>query len=281
MTANIINGFDLASKIKEELKQKIQQLPSSPTLAVIIIGNNPASLTYVKNKELACKQTLINSETYHLDENIQQEELIDFINTLNQDPTTHGILVQLPLPKHLDTNKILSTISPKKDVDGFTPQNTGLLVKEDPTAQIPCTPKGIIKILKSLNQDLTGLHAVIVGRSQIVGLPVAHLLIQENLTTTIAHSKTKDLKSITKNADILIVAVGKPEFITKEYIKKDAIIIDVGINKTPTGLKGDVNFEQALEVCSHITPVPRGVGPMTIAMLLENTYLAYLSQTSS
>lgn len=278
MTATIINGYELASKIKEDLKQKITKLPSSPHLAVILVGDNPASQTYVKNKELACKQTLITSKTYHLDKNITQKELIDFIEILNQDKATNGILVQLPLPSHLNTNEILSTISPKKDVDGFTPYNTGLLVKNAPDTLTPCTPKGIIKILKSLKKDLTGLHAVIIGRSQIVGLPVAHLLIQENLTTTITHSKTKNLKEITKTADVLIVAVGKPEFITKDYVKKGAIVIDVGINKTDNGLKGDVNLTDLLDTCSYITPVPKGVGPMTIAMLLENTYLAYLSQ---
>ena len=281
MTSTIINGKELALTYKTALKEKISKLPSQPSLAVILVGNNPASQTYVKNKSIACTEVGIISQTYHLTEDIKQEELEDLIITLNQDKDTNGILVQLPLPSHLDTQKILSQINPQKDVDGFHPLNTGLLAKSAPEAIIPCTPKGIIEILRSLPIDLTGLHAVVVGRSQIVGLPVAQLLIKENLTTTITHSKTKDLPSITKTADILVVAIGKKEFITKEHVKKGAIVIDVGINKTEDGLKGDVKFDELIDICSYITPVPRGVGPMTIAMLLENTYLAYLSQNIS
>ena len=280
MTATIISGKEIAQQIKNELQQKITKLPTSPSLAVILVGSNPASLTYVKNKEKSSLEVGIKSTTYHLSQDISQTELIELIDLLNKDDSTNGILVQLPLPKHLNQDEILSTISPQKDVDGFTPLNIGLLQKNSPSALIPCTPKGIIKILKTLPIDLTGQNAVIVGRSQIVGLPVAQLLIQENLTVTITHSKTKDLKTITKNADILVTALGCPEFITKDHIKKDAIIIDVGINKTATGLKGDVKFDDALELCSYVTPVPGGVGPMTIAMLLENTYLAYLLQTN-
>ena len=281
MTSTIINGKELAQTYKTALKEKILKLTSAPSLAVILVGRNPASQTYVKNKSIACTEVGITSQTYHLTEDIKQEELEDLIITLNQDKDTNGILVQLPLPSHLDTQKILSLISPQKDVDGFHPLNTGLLAKSAPEAIIPCTPKGIIEILRSLPIDLTGLHAVVVGRSQIVGLPVAQLLIKENLTTTVTHSKTKDLPSITKTADILVVAVGKKEFITKEYVKQGAIVIDVGINKTEEGLKGDVKFDELIDICSYITPVPKGVGPMTIAMLLENTYLAYLSQNIS
>jgi methylenetetrahydrofolate dehydrogenase (NADP+)/methenyltetrahydrofolate cyclohydrolase len=280
MTATIISGKEIAQQIKNELQQKITKLTTSPSLAVILVGSNPASLTYVKNKEKSSLEVGIKSTTYHLSQDISQTELIEFIDLLNKDDSTNGILVQLPLPKHLNQDEILSTISPQKDVDGFTPLNIGLLQKNSPSALIPCTPKGIIKILKTLPIDLTGQNAVIVGRSQIVGLPVAQLLIQENLTVTITHSKTKDLKTITQNADILVTALGSPEFITKEHIKKGSIIIDVGINKTATGLKGDVKFDDALELCSYVTPVPGGVGPMTIAMLLENTYLAYLLQTN-
>ena len=276
MTSTIINGKELALTYKTALKEKISKLPSQPSLAVILVGSNPASQTYVKNKSIACTEVGIISQTYHLTEDIKQEELEDLIITLNQDKDTNGILVQLPLPSHLDTQKILSLINPQKDVDGFHPLNTGLLAKSAPEAIIPCTPKGIIEILRSLPIDLTGLHAVVVGRSQIVGLPVAQLLIKENLTTTITHSKTNDLPSITKTADILVVAIGKKEFITKEHVKKGAIVIDVGINKTEDGLKGDVKFDELIDICSYITPVPRGVGPMTIAMLLENTYLCAL-----
>ena len=281
MSAQIINGKELASKIKLELKNKISCLSTKPNLAVIIVGTNPASEVYVKNKEKACLEVGISTTTHKLPSNATEEELINLITKLNSDNNINGILVQLPLPKHINTDKILSSISPYKDVDGFHPLNTGLLLKKSSNAFIPCTPKGIIKLLHLVKDNLTGLNAVIVGRSQIVGLPVANLLLNENTTVTITHSKTKNLASICKNADILVAAVGIPEFITKDYIKQGAIIIDVGINRTQEGLKGDVKFSDAKNLASHITPVPGGVGPMTIAMLLENTYLAYLNQTNS
>lgn len=280
MAYSIINGKELSQKIQEEIKEKIACLKTCPHLAVILIGDNPASQTYVKNKEKACQNVGIKSITYHLDKDIKQQELEDFIIELNNDKQINGILVQLPLPKHLETEKILSLISPLKDVDGFHPLNTGLLVKGSENAILPCTPKGIIKMLHSVKEDLSGLNAVVIGRSQIVGLPIAQLLIKENCTTTVTHSHTKDLSAITQNADILVVAIGKPDFINKEHIKKGAIVIDVGINKTDNGLKGDVDFDSAKTQASYITPVPGGVGPMTIAMLLENTYLAYLNQTT-
>lgn len=280
-TATILNGKQLASSIKTSLKEKISNLKQKPTLAVIIVGNNPASETYVRSKEKACLETGINSKTYKLDENIKEAELLELIDLLNKDNDVNGILVQLPLPSHINTDHILHAITPIKDVDGFHPLNTGLLLKKNPKAFIPCTPKGILKLLHLAKKDLTGLNAVVVGRSQIVGLPIAHLLINENCTVTITHSKTKNLKEICKSADILIAALGKTEFITKDYIKENSIIIDVGINRTTEGLKGDVKFSDAIDLCSHITPVPGGVGPMTIAMLLENTYEAFLSQTNS
>ena len=220
-------------------------------------------------------------ETYKLGETSSEEELLSLINKLNNDSEINGILIQLPLPSHINTDKILHSINPTKDVDGFHPLNTGLLLKKNPKAFTPCTPKGIIKLLHTAKKDLTGLNAVVIGRSQIVGLPIAHLLINENCTVTVTHSKTKNLKEICKSADILIAALGKTEFVTKDYIKEGSIIIDVGINRTPNGLKGDVLYEDALQLCSYITPVPGGVGPMTIAMLLENTYKAFLSQTNS
>ena len=278
-TATILNGKELASSIKNNLKEKISNLTEKPTLAVIIVGNNPASETYVRSKEKACLKTGITSKTYKLDENIQETELLELIDLLNKDNDVNGILVQLPLPKHINTDNILHSINPLKDVDGFHPLNSGLLLKKNPKAFIPCTPKGIIKLLHTVKNDLTGLNAVVVGRSQIVGLPIAHLLINENCTVTVTHSKTKNLKEVCKSADILIAALGKAEFITKDYIKENSIIIDVGINRTNEGLKGDVKFSDAIELCSYITPVPGGVGPMTIAMLLENTYEAFLSQT--
>ena len=280
-TATILNGKQLASSIKTSLKEKISNLKQKPTLAVIIVGNNPASETYVRSKEKACLETGINSKTYKLDENIKEAELLELIDLLNKDNDVNGILVQLPLPSHINTDHILHAITPIKDVDGFHPLNTGLLLKKNPKAFIPCTPKGILKLLHLAKKDLTGLNAVVVGRSQIVGLPIAHLLINENCTVTVTHSKTKNLKEICKSADILIAALGKTEFITKDYIKENSIIIDVGINRTTEGLKGDVKFSDAIDLCSHITPVPGGVGPMTIAMLLENTYEAFLSQTNS
>ena len=280
MTANILNGKELASQIKTELKQKILCLDKKPNLAVIMVGNNPASEVYVKNKEKSCLEVGITTTTYKLPQTTSNNELLDLIHTLNNSSDVNGILVQLPLPAHLNTDEILNTISPYKDVDGFHPLNTGLTIKKQKSF-IPCTPKGIMKLIHSIKKDLTGLNVVVVGRSNIVGLPIAHLLINENCTVTVTHSKTKNLSSICKTADILIVAIGKEEFITKDFIKKDAIIIDVGINRTPSGLKGDVKLSDALEVSSYVTPVPGGVGPMTIAMLLENTYDAYLNQHSS
>lgn len=281
MSANIIDGKKLATNIKDDLKSKITLLKQKPNLAVIIVGSNPASQIYVKNKEKACQDVGIITTTYKLDANTTEKELENLIITLNNDKNINAILIQLPLPSHIDTQKCLSLINPIKDVDGFHPLNSGLLQKKSSSAIIPCTPNGIIKILHSIKSDLTGLNAVVIGRSQIVGLPVANLLLNENCTVTIAHSKTQNLASICKNADILVVAVGIPELITKEYIKKGAIIIDVGINRTNKGLKGDVNHKDALYLASYLTPVPGGVGPMTIAMLLENTYQTYLKQNNS
>ena len=281
MNNKIINGKELAYQTKLELKNKIACLTTKPNLAVIIVGSNPASEVYVKNKEKACMEVGISTTTYKLPETASEEELKNLITKLNTDANTNGILVQLPLPKHIDTDLILSSILPSKDVDGFHPLNMGLLLKKSKNAFIPCTPKGIIKLLHSIKENLSGLNAVIVGRSQIVGLPIANLLLNENCTVTVTHSKTKDLPAICKTADILVVAVGKTEFITKDYIKKGAIVIDVGINRTANGLKGDVNFDDAINIASYTTPVPGGVGPMTIAMLLENTYLAYLNQQNS
>lgn len=278
MTAQIIDGKKIAASIRNSLKEKIHELPSSPCLAVIIAGTDSASEIYVRSKEKACQEVGITPQTFHLPENICEEELLSLIQKLNNTPQINGILVQLPLPKHLNTQKILSQISPLKDVDGFHPLNAGALVQKSNNVFIPCTPKGIIKLLHSIKEDLTGLNAVVVGRSQIVGIPVAHLLLNENCTVTIAHSKTQNLADICRTGDILVAAVGKAELITHEYIKPNAIIIDVGINRTPDGLKGDVCQEDALLTASYITPVPGGVGPMTIAMLLENTYEAFLKQ---
>lgn len=281
MTAQIIDGKQLAFQIRNTLKEKVSQLPQSPHLAVIIVGNNPASAIYVRSKEKACTEVGIAAQTYHLDEETTNETLIELIKRLNADSETNAILVQLPLPKHLDEKKILNTISPLKDIDGFHPQNFGHLIQKSQKTFIPCTPKGIIYLIKSIKSDITGLNAVVIGRSQIVGIPVAHLLLNENCTVTITHSKTRNLSDICRQADILVAAIGKPEFITQEYIKPGAIIIDVGINRTADGLKGDVCFLDAQKKAAYITPVPGGVGPMTIAMLLENTYEAFLKQHNS
>lgn len=281
MTARTINGKEIAASIRDSLKTKIKSLPASPCLAVIIVGTDSASEIYVRSKEKACNDVGIIPQTFHLPETINEEDISVLIQKLNNTPEINGILIQLPLPKHLNTQKILNQISPQKDVDGFHPLNAGALLQKDKQAFIPCTPKGIIKLLHTVKQDLSGLNAVVVGRSQIVGLPIAHLLLNENCTVTIAHSKTPNLEATCRTGDILVVAVGKPELITNKHIKSGAIIVDVGINRTPDGLKGDVCFADALNSASYITPVPGGVGPMTIAMLLENTYEAYLKQQHS
>lgn len=281
MTAQIIDGKKLAAQIRNDLKEKVSKLPQAPKLAVIMVGDNPASTIYVRSKEKACTEIGITAQTYHLVEEITNEELIDLIKSLNEDVETNGILVQLPLPKHLDEKRILNTILPSKDVDGFHPQNLGLLIQKSTDTFLPCTPKGIIRLIKSIKSDIAGLNATVIGRSQIVGIPTAHLLLNENCTVTITHSKTQNLPEVCRNADILVAAIGKAEFITKDYIKPNAIVIDVGINRTADGLKGDVCFTDASQIASYITPVPGGVGPMTIAMLLENTYEAFLKQHHS
>ncbi len=281
MTAQIIDGKQLAAKIRNELKQKIAFTQATPELAVIIVGNDAASEIYVRSKERACKEVGIKATTYRLTQDISAEELKELIELLNNSVNVNGILVQLPLPRHLNPQEILTQIKPEKDIDGFHPLNTGLVIQKQASAFIPCTPKGILRLIHTVKQDLSGLNAVVIGRSQVVGLPVSHLLLNENCTVTIAHSKTKNLSEICKKADILIASVGKPEFVTEDFIKPEAIIIDVGINRTNDGIKGDVKYNEASKKASYITPVPGGVGPMTIAMLLENTYEAFLKQNRS
>ena len=281
MTAQILDGKQLAQQIRTELKQKITLTQASPELAVIIVGNDPASEIYVRSKEKACQEVGIKVETFRLTSDISAEELNELIDLLNNSSAVNGILVQLPLPRHLNPQEILTRIKPEKDVDGFHPLNTGLIIQKQPSAFIPCTPKGILRLIHTVKQDLSGLNAVVIGRSQVVGLPVSHLLLNENCTVTIAHSKTKNLSEICKKADILIASVGKPEFVTEDFIKPEDIIIDVGINRTNDGIKGDVKYNEASEKASYITPVPGGVGPMTIAMLLVNSYEAFLKQFRS
>lgn len=277
MKTQIIDGKKLAAKIRFDLTTKITGLIQKPTLAVVIIGTDPASEIYVRSKERACAEVGINAQSFHLPADTKQQDLLLLIEKLNQNSQINGILVQLPLPSHINKQEVLEAILPIKDVDGFHPLNTGLLQQKCPTF-VPCTPKGIIRLIHSVKKDLSGLNAVVIGRSQIVGLPTAQLLLQENCTVTVAHSQTKDLANLCRTADILVTAIGKKAFVTKEYIKPNAIIIDVGINRTENGIVGDVDFNSVQNLAAYITPVPGGVGPMTIAMLLENTYEAFLKQ---
>lgn len=273
----ILDGKKLSLILQEDLKEKIDKLSNSPNLTVIIVGEDKASKIYVNNKEKIAKNVGINTNTINLEYKATTNELLSIIERLNKDESVNGILVQLPLPKHIDENLVLEKISPLKDVDGFHPQNLGKLITND-ALMIPCTPLGIIKLLDFYNIDLEGKNVVILGRSNIVGKPMLHLLLQKNATVTITHSYTKNLKDITKKADILIVAIGKSNFITKEYIKDNAIIVDVGINRVDNKIMGDVDFNSVKDKVSFITPVPGGVGPLTITMLMNQTYIAYLNQ---
>lgn len=275
----LLDGKALANDILDELTLRVKQLDTAPTLVVIQVGNDPASSVYVQNKERTAKRVGINSETVKLSKNITQEELLEIIDTYNHFSYVNGILVQLPLPKHIDEQVILEAISPMKDVDGFHPLNVGKL-NIGQKQMIPSTPAGIMELLKANHIELEGKHVVIIGRSNIVGKPLAHLLLEANATVTIAHSRTKNLKQLTKMADILVVAVGQPELITDDYVKTGAVVIDVGINRTESGLKGDVDFNNVKSKVAAITPVPGGVGPMTIAMLMNQTYQAYRTQNN-
>lgn len=277
MTAQVISGKQLAKELRENMKEEINLLKQrgiTPHLTVILIGDDPASHSYVNGKKKASEEVGISSEIIKLDATITEDELLDKIQELNKDPNVHGILVQLPLPEHIDEQKVIETIDPKKDVDGFHPINVGRMMIGQDTF-LPCTPFGILKMLQSINIDMSGKHAVIIGRSNIVGKPMGQLLLNENATVTYCHSRTKDLRKYTLSADILIVAVGKEHIVDGSYIKDGAVVIDVGVNRTKEGkLTGDVDFEDAKEKASYITPVPGGVGPMTITMLLENTIKA-------
>lgn len=277
--AIILDGKQTAKKITDELKLKVQNLDKKPSLAVIMAGNNPASEIYVKNKEKKALEIGFNSIIKKTDENITKEELLKIIKELNEDDNINAILLQLPLPKHLNEKDFLDKIDPKKDVDGFCSYNLGKLLKNDSPYAIPCTPKGIIRLLDEYNIDVEGKIALVIGRSNIVGKPVSILLLNRNSTVIMTHTKTKNLENLTKTADILICAAGKKEMIKKEMIKENAVIIDVGITRDNDGkLKGDVDFNDVKEKASYITPVPGGIGPMTIAMLMENTYELYKIQ---
>ncbi|HFZ9580075.1 TPA: bifunctional methylenetetrahydrofolate dehydrogenase/methenyltetrahydrofolate cyclohydrolase [Streptococcus agalactiae] len=280
----LIDGKALSQKMQAELGRKVERLKEQhgiiPGLAVILVGDNPASQVYVRNKERSALEAGFKSETLRLSESISQEELIDIIHQYNEDKSIHGILVQLPLPQHINDKKIILAIDPKKDVDGFHPMNTGHLWSGRPM-MVPCTPAGIMEMFREYHVDLEGKHAVIIGRSNIVGKPMAQLLLDKNATVTLTHSRTRNLSEVTKEADILIVAIGQGHFVTKDFVKEGAVVIDVGMNRDENGkLIGDVVFEQVAEVASMITPVPGGVGPMTIIMLLEQTYQAALRSVS-
>ena len=279
--STIIDGKELAKHIREELKEEVKELKNAeihPKLAVIMVGDDPASKVYVRNKSRACEDVGIEYEEYLLPAKTTREELLELIEKLNNDERVHGILVQSPLPEGLDANEAFRTISPKKDVDGFHPINVGKLsLNQD--CFVSCTPYGIIKMLEAYNVPIEGANAVIIGRSNIVGKPLAQCLLNKNATVTICHSKTKNLKEITKKADILIAAIGKPKFVTEDMVKENATVIDVGINRNEEGkLVGDTDFENIKEKVSFITPVPGGVGPMTIAMLMYNVVKAAKQQ---
>jgi len=269
----IIDGKAISTQIKEEVRDRVAKLKKSGTeiaLAVIQVGNDPASSVYVNNKKKACEFVGIRSLSYELEETVTEEELLKLIAELNAKSDVNGILVQLPLPKHIDEDKVIKAIDPKKDVDGFHPQSVGALCIGQP-GFVSCTPAGIIQLLKRSDVEIAGKECVVIGRSNIVGKPMAILLLRENGTVTITHSRTKDLKEVCKRADILVVAIGKPKMITKEYIKEGAVVIDVGIHRNENNkLCGDVDYEDVAPHCSAITPVPGGVGPMTIAMLMHN-----------
>ena len=281
--AEILDGKELSKKIRKELKAEVEELKSkgiNPKLAVILVGDDSASQVYVKNKSKACEKTGIDFEEYIFDANITEQELLDTIEKLNNDDSVHGILVQSPVPKHIDANKAFGTISPEKDVDGFHPINVGnLSIGKD--CFISCTPYGIVKILEEYNIETEGKEAVILGRSNIVGKPMIQCMLNKNATVTVCHSRTKNIEEITRRADILIAAIGKAKFVKENMIKDGAVIIDVGINRLEDGtIVGDVDFEKAKEKASYITPVPGGVGPMTIAMLLNNVVKAAKNKLS-
>lgn len=274
MSSVLIDGKAIGAKIREEIKIDVERLIERgcrPGLAVVLVGDDQASRTYVKNKEKSSAAAGMKSEMIQLPITVSQKDLLDTVDRLNNDPTIHGILVQLPLPPHIDENKVIRAISPKKDVDGFHPENVGKMIIGQ-TSYVSCTPAGILELLKHTGTDISGKHAVIVGRSNIVGKPMGQLLLQKDATVTYCHSKTENLESFTRQADILIVAIGQAKYITADHIKAGATVIDVGMNRDENGkLCGDVDFESVKEKAGALTPVPGGVGPMTVTMLLKNT----------
>ena len=270
----IIDGKKISAVLREKLKEKVSKLKSiynvAPGLTVILVGEDPPSKIYVKNKEKSAIEVGINSEVIRYPDNVEEKVVLNKIKELNENDKVSGILVQLPLPKHIDKRKVIETINPNKDVDGFHPMNVGNL-SSGYDSMIPCNPLGCYLLIKDIEKDLNGKHAVVIGRSNLNGKPMAQLLLKENCTVTITHSKTKDLKTECLRADIIIAAVGRPKLVKADWVKKNAIVIDVGINKTDSGLVGDVDFDEVSKVAKAVTPVPGGVGPMTIACLLSNT----------
>ncbi len=280
--SEIIYGNLIAEKYRLKIRDEVARLKASagksPALDVVIVGEDPASQIYVRNKEKAAVEAGIRSTVHRLPAETTQTEILTLIEELNLDPEVNGILVQLPLPKKINAPAVVEAVFPSKDVDGFHPVNLGRLMTGE-RGMIPCTPKGCLKLIKEVREDLTGLSAVVVGRSTIVGKPMAQLLLNENCTVTTAHSKTKNLADVCRRADVLVVAAGRPRFITDDMVKEGAIVIDVGINRLENGkLCGDVDFESVLPKCAALTPVPKGVGPMTVTMLLDNTVEAFCRQ---
>ncbi|MFL2630739.1 MAG: bifunctional methylenetetrahydrofolate dehydrogenase/methenyltetrahydrofolate cyclohydrolase FolD [Thermodesulfobacteriota bacterium] len=278
MSDKLIDGKLVSKEIREIIRSKAAKIKEEssriPGLAAVLVGEDPASQIYVRNKRKACEDVGIYSEEHKLAESTTQNELLELINKLNNDKNINGILIQLPLPSHIDESLILNSVAPDKDVDGFHPINAGYLFEGKPSF-IPCTPHGIIKMLEFYEIEIEGKNAVVLGRSNIVGKPASILLLQKNATVTICHSRTKDLAKILSAADIIVAAIGRANFVKKDMVKKGAVVIDVGINRLETGkLAGDVDFTEVSKVCSYITPVPGGVGPMTITMLLWNTVLS-------
>ena len=275
--AILIDGKAISASVREEMKAEVAAMEKKPGLAVIIVGNDPASKTYVKNKKKGCEQVGFYSEVHELDESTTQSELVALIDKLNHDDKIHGILVQLPLPRHLDDKAVIAAIDPRKDVDAFAEVNVGKIMIGNHSF-LPCTPAGIMVLLERSGIDISGKECVVVGRSNIVGKPMAMLLLGANGTVTVCHSRTRDLAEVTRRADILVVAIGKADFITGDMVKEGAVVIDVGMNRNAEGkLTGDVDFKTVEPKASYITPVPGGVGPMTITMLLRNTITAKLA----
>lgn len=281
--ATLLNGRTVSNSLLNDLKQDVEQLHAQgihPKLVVLVVGENPASAVYVKHKQTACEKVGILSEKHDFPETVSQKEILEHIHALNEDPSVNGLIVQLPLPEHIDEDEVIKAINPEKDVDGFHAINMGKTMLGRQFERLsPCTPKGIVRILEYYGIEPEGMDTVVVGRSNIVGKPIAMMLVNRNATVTVCHSRTQDLESYTKKADLLVVAVGRPRFITAKMVKPGAVVIDVGINRLPDGkLCGDVHFDDLEPVVSAITPVPGGVGPMTVACLLENTVLATKTQ---